>query len=114
MKINFAQTIIAIAISALIAFGLYTFHHGENKMLLSGGGFLFLSVSLILSLGVNFEEPRTTSNIKVVSGIFFFVALISNLIFNFLTFSEASYIIINGLLILSFILIVYSISRAKQ
>jgi hypothetical protein len=114
MKINFVQTIIAIAVSALIAYGLYSFHNGENQMLLSIGSFLFMSVTLALSIGVNFEHSRTTTNIRVVSGIFFAVALISNLIFNFLSFSEPSYIITNGILLLIYILIAYSINSAKQ
>ncbi len=70
MKINFVQTIIAIAVSALIAYGLYHFHNGENQMLISIGSLVFLSVTLALSIGVNFEQPRTTTNIRVVSGIF--------------------------------------------
>ncbi len=37
MKINFVQTIIAIAVSLLIAYGLYSFHDSENKILLSVG-----------------------------------------------------------------------------
>jgi hypothetical protein len=114
MKINFVQTIIAIAVSALIAYGLYHFHNGVNQMLLSIGSFVFLSVTLALSIGVNFEQSRTTTNIRVVSGIFFAVALISNLIFNFLSFSEPSYVITNGILILIYVLIAYSINRAKQ
>lgn len=114
MKINFVQTIIAIAVSALIAYGLYSFHDGTNQMLLSIGSFLFLSVTLALSIGVNFEQSRTTTNIRVVSGIFFAIALISNLIFTFISFSVPSYIIINGILLLVFILIAYSINRAKQ
>ncbi len=114
MKINFVQTIIAIAVSALIAYGLYSFHDGENQILLSVGSFVFLSVTLVLSIGVNFEQSRTTTNIRVVSGIFFAIALISNLIFNFLSFSEPSYIITNGILLLIYVLIAYSINRAKQ
>ena len=113
MKINFVQTIIAIAVSALIAYGLYHFHNGVNQMLLSIGSFVFLSVTLALSIGVNFEQSRTTTNIRVVSGIFFAVALISNLIFNFLSFSEPSYVITNGILILIYVLIVYSINKAN-
>lgn len=114
MKINFVQTVIAIAVSALITYGFYSFHSGENQILLSIGSFVFLSVTLVLSIGVNFEQSRTTKNIRVVSGIFFIVALISNLIFNFLKFSEPSYIIINGILILVYVLISYSINRANQ
>ncbi len=114
MKINFVQTIIAIAVSLLIAYGLYGFSVSENKILLSAGSFVFLAATLVLTIGTSFEFPRTTTNIRVVSGIFFAVALISNLIFMFINFSIPSYVIINGILLLVFILIAYSINKAKQ
>jgi len=114
MKINFVQTIIAIAVSLLIAYGLYSFHDSENKILLSSGSFVFLSTTLVMSIGASFELPRTTTNVRVVSGIFFVITLISNLIFTFINFSVPSYIIINGILLLVFILIAYSINKAKQ
>jgi len=114
MKINFVQTIIAIAVSLLIAYGLYSFHDSENKILLSAGSFVFLAITLILTIGTSFELPRTTTNVRVISGIFFAVALISNLIFTFIAFSIPSYVITNGILLLVFILIAYSINKAKQ
>lgn len=114
MKINFVQTIIAIALSLLIAYGLYSFHDSENKILLSAGSFVFLATTLILTIGTSFQLPRTTTNVRVVSGIFFAVALISNLIFTFVAFSVPSYVITNGILLLVFILIAYSIYKAKQ
>ena len=114
MKINFVQTTIAIALSLLIAYGLYSFHESENKILLSVGSFVFLTVTLTLTIGTSFELARTTTNVKVISGIFFIIALISNLTFTFLNFSVPSYIIINGILLLVFILISYSINKAKQ
>jgi len=113
MKINFVQAFIAIALSALIAYGLYSFHNGGNKILLCAGSFVFLSVSLILSFGINFEQSRTTTNIRVLSGFFFTIALIINLLFNFISFSVASYIVTNGILLLIYILIVYSINKAN-
>ena len=114
MKINFVQTIIAIAVSLLIAYGLYSFHANDNKLLLCAGSFVFLSVTLIITIGASFELPRTTTNIRVVSGIFFAMALITNLIFTFINFSAPSYVITNGILLLVFILIAYSINKAKQ
>lgn len=114
MKINLVQTIIAIAVSALIAYGLYNFHDSENKILLSVGSFLFFATTLVMSIGVSFEQSRTTTNIRVVSGVFFAIALISNLIFTFINFSVPSYVITSGILLLVFILIAYSINRAKQ
>ena len=114
MKINFVQTIIAIAVSLLIAYGLYSFHDSENKVLLSLGSFVFLATTLVITIGVNFEQSRTTTNVRVVSGIFFAIALASSLIFSFFMFSTPSYIITNGILLLIFVLIVYSINKAKQ
>ncbi len=114
MKVNFVQTIIAIAVSLLIAYGLYSFHDIENTMLLFAGSFVFLAATLVMTIGTSFKFPRTTTNIRVVSGIFFAVALISNLIFTFINFSVPSYVIINGILLLVFILIAYSINKAKQ
>ncbi len=114
MKIDFLQTIIAIAVSLLIAYGLFSFNEFENKLLLGAGSFVFLSVTLILTMGANFELSRTTTNVRVVSGIFFIVALISNLIFTFIDFSFPSYIIINGIILLVFISIAYSIIKSKQ
>jgi hypothetical protein len=114
MKINFLQTIIAIAMSLLIAYGIFSFHVFENKLLLSTGSFVFLSASLILTMGTSFELPRTTTNVRVVSGIFFIMALISNLVFTFIDFTVPSYVIINGILLLVFISIEYSIIKSKQ
>lgn len=114
MKLNFVQTIIAIAVSLLIAYGLYSFHESENKILLSLGSFIFLATTLVITIGVNFEQSRSTTNVRVVSGIFFAIALASNLIFSFLKFSTPSYVITNGILLLIFVLIVYSINKAKQ
>ena len=114
MKLNFVQIIIAIAVSLLIAYGLYSFHHSENKVLLSLGSFVFLATTLVITIGVNFEQSRTTTNVRVVSGIFFVISLASNLIFSFFTFSTLSYVITNGILLLIFVLIAYSINKAKQ
>jgi hypothetical protein len=114
MKIKFIQTIIAIAVSLLIPYGLYSFHGSENQILLSTGSFVFLAATLVMTLGASFEFPRTTTNIRVVSGIFFAIALSSNLIFMFINFSVPIYVSINGILLLVFILIAYSINKAKQ
>ena len=114
MKLNFAKAIIAVAVSSLISYGLYNIHDSENIILLSLGSLVFLATTLVISIGVNFERPRTTTNIRVVSGIFFVIALVSNLIFSFIKFSVPSYVITNGILLLIFVLIVYSINKAKQ
>jgi hypothetical protein len=114
MKINFVQTSIAIMISLLIAYGFYSFHDSENKILLSVGSFLFLSTTLTLTIGTIFDQSRTTVNIQVLSGIFFTIALIINMIFAVTNFSIPSFIITNAILLLVFILLVFSIYKASK
>ncbi len=114
MKINFLKSIIAIATSALIAYSFYSFHSSENINLLVFGSFLFLTITLILSIGAKFEQHRTTVNINIISGIFSFIALASNVSFSFFSFLAPVYLLINGLLFLVFLLIIYSIYQAKQ
>ncbi len=114
MKIKTIPAIIAIAISLLISYGLYNFHIGENKVLISIGSFIFFAFTLLFAIGISFELSRSSINISFLSWIFFFIALVSNLIFNFLVFSLPIYIVINGILLLIFVLIFYSIYKAKQ
>lgn len=114
MKVNFVKSVIAIAVSGLISYGFFQFHNGENKSLLSLGSFLFTATTLLLSIGINFEFPRTTTMIRTVSGIFFTIAFLSNLFFSFTNFSIPIYVIVNGILALIYLLITYTITRAKQ
>jgi hypothetical protein len=114
MRINLVKSAIAIGVCGLIAFGFYRFHDGENKSLLSLGSFLFSVVTLLWTIGINFEFPKTTTMIRTVSGIFFFVALLSNFLFSFSDFSAPLYVIVNGVIMLIYVLIVYTISKAKQ
>jgi len=114
MKIDFVKSVVAIAICGLIAYGFYALHNSDNKLLLSLGCFFFTSVTSLGIIGISFELPRTTTLIRTVSSIFLFVALASNLIFSFMNFSIPAYIIINGVFLLMYVLISYSLAKAKQ
>ncbi len=114
MRIDVIQAIICFAVSFLIAFGFYIVNNNQSKLLISVGSFVFITTTLIVLIAVRFAQPRTTSNIKVVSGIFFIVALISNIIFSLVKCLSIWYIITNGIIFLFFLLIIYSIKLAKQ
>lgn len=114
MKLDFIKTIIAIAVSGLIAYGFFAFNTSEHKVLLIAGSFIFLTITLVLTIGITFQLPRTTTMVRTVSGIFFTIALLSNIIFSFTNFSKALYVIVNGVLFLVFALIAYSVGKAKQ
>ena len=114
MKLNFIFAIITISICLLIAYAFYNYSPTETKMMYTIGSFLFLLVSGIGLISLSFEQPRTTTNIKTVSGIFFFLGLTLNILGSVFSFKEPNYIIVVGLLFLMYVLIGYSIARQKQ
>ena len=115
MRVNIIPTIIALAISALIAYALYVFCKtvGQESLLaICGGISLFLPSATCL--GVRFPEKRTSANVAVLGGVFFGIILIAQLVFAFVRFSTPALIIVDGLLLLIFILCAYAIGKAKQ
>lgn len=115
MKVNVVPTIIALAISALLAYVLYEICHTEGQeMLLAVVGGICLFLPLATCLGVRFELPRTSANVAVVGGVFFAIMMISNALFAFVHFTTPACIIVNGILLLLFLLIGYLIAKARQ
>ncbi|MBP7509192.1 MAG: hypothetical protein KA807_15375 [Prolixibacteraceae bacterium] len=114
MKVNFIRTILAIGISALVAYGFNLFIIGENKILLTIGSFILFVVTLLFTIGINFTLSRTTTNIRVVSTIFFAISILVNLSFSIAPFKVEWYIIFSGLILLIYLLIIYSIFNKRQ
>jgi hypothetical protein len=114
MKVNAITTIISVAISAIVAYCLYSWCKSENEFLLCVGGFLSLGLTMMFTIGVSFEQSRTTTNIRFLSGTFFVLLLISNMIFAFVQFSSPTYVLVNGLLLLIWLLVVYGIKKANM
>ena len=114
MKINIVPTIISVAISALLAYALHALCKTEGmELLLAIGGGLCFFVTLTACLGVRFEKGRTSTNTSALAMVFFFLMIISNGIFAFIRFSMPAYIVINGVLLLAFLLTFYAVVKAK-
>lgn len=115
MKVNVVFLVIALAIAGLIGYAFYATNKGEaNCVLLAIGSGCMIAASLSSSLAVSFKGRGGTGNIKIVSVLFLLVFLISNIIFGFTGVSVPAYVIVNGLLLLVYILIVYSLYRATK
>ena len=115
MKVNVVFLVIALAIAGLIGYAFYSTNKGEaNCVLLAIGSGCMIAASLSSSLAVSFKGRGGTGNIKIVSVLFLLVFLISNIVFGFTGVSVPAYIIVNGLLLLVYILIVYSLYRATK
>jgi len=114
MKFNIIRTLIALGISSLVGYGLYENYTGANQILLVIGTIASLSIVGVLAVGVDFELPRTSTNIKVISGVFFLIILSVNIGFSYFQFSKVSYILSLGILMLIYGLLINSIHEAKQ
>lgn len=116
MKLNIVPSIIALAISALIAYGLYSWcRNADMQILLS----IFGGVSMLLTFGsmlaISFEDSRITVNFRVLSGVFALLIVLSNAIFCCVSsFSTPLYVIINGMLMLIWFLSAYGVTRANK
>jgi len=116
MKLNLIPCIIAVLASALIAFGLYSWCRMEEMSLLVA---IFGGISMVLTfgstIGVSFEDDRTSVNIKTLSGISAGILLIANIVFCCISsFSVAGYVITNGVLLLIWLLAVYGVVKAGK
>ena len=115
MKINIIYSLIALAISALISYAFYSFYEGDNRLLITGGTFLMLTITLLMIFGLKIKNiQRTTIHIRTVSVIMFFISLIVNIVFAMTDFRAELYVIVCGVMMLLFLLVVYSLARTKQ
>lgn len=114
MKINTFKSIIAFCISTLLSYGLYNLPASGMSNIVCIGSFIFFITTLMTALGLQFNYSRTNTNIKTLSIVFFIIGLISNSLFSFSSFSIPFYVMLNGILLLVFLLATYSIFKAEQ
>jgi hypothetical protein len=113
-QVKFFQLIIAIAMSALISFGFYSMDIESNKLLIAIGGFVFFAITLACTIGIQFETAGVSTNVRVLSSIFFVVGLVSHVVFSFFSSSVPLYVIVNGIVLLVYALIVNGLIKAAS
>jgi len=119
LKLNPATSLIAIAISALIAYGFYSFgnpidFHSVRHIIIVISIFVYSSITLIATIGTNFETSRITTVNRTVSVVFFIIGLIATVILNYFSFSIPMFVIVMGILFLIFVLLLYVLSKTDQ
>ena len=114
MKVHPVNTLIAVVVSILIVYGIFTIEGSAYKEHIAIGGFIFMVSTLVTAIGIRFTNGRKGSNIKLISIIFFVIALLINLTFSLVSLSLTSYIITSGLVFLLYLLIANSIYSVKQ
>lgn len=115
MKLDVVKSLIAFAISALLAYACYVICDKEHvQWIITAGSFVTIGVPMILALGASSQCERSSIMLKVLSWVIILIEIISNVIFAFCDFSTPVYIIINGLILLTFVLIYNSVYRTKM
>ena len=115
MKVNVVMLFIALAIAALVAFGFYAGNNeDECRWLLTIGSGVMVFVTLSGIIAVNFGVQGSTGNVRAISIVFLLVSLISNIIFGLFIDKLAPYVIVNGILLVLYVLIGYSIVKALK
>ena len=112
MKLDFVKTIIAIALSALIGWGIFELcDPSPDAGLLAIISGIFLALAGIGCIGIQFENKRSGAVIQITCGVFFFITLIINLLFAIKGFGPARAIIVNMVVFLITLLVTYSIYK---
>ena len=117
MKFNPISATIGVAMALLLAYLCYAISSADTALLilLTLGSFIANAATLVPAFAVSVPEyPRTTALLKTVASVFSVIIIGANIVISFLDFSAPFYIIITGLLLLVFILVYYSVYRAKQ
>ena len=115
MKLDVVKSLIAIAISALLAYACYEICNYERvQWVIAAGAFVSIGIPSMLALGVSSHQERSSVMLKTLSWVFLLIEIVSNGVFVFFDFSIPVYIIINGLILLMFVLTYNSIYRTKM
>lgn len=113
MKIHPVNLPAALAISALIAYGLWSLD-GALKNFVAVGATAFLAGTLIPCIGIQYEPGRHAVNFRVVSGLFFVIGLLINSVFAFLGAGQAAYVVISAVVFLVYVTAANAIYGARQ
>lgn len=113
MKFDWIKYLLFITIAALLSWGGYTLCDGEaQKLPMAIVVFVSLAAGAIL-LCIDFETHGKRFNIKTLGILYLVISLIMNFIYVFLDFTTAGIAVPNGILLLLFVIIGYSIAKAK-
>lgn len=113
MKINPVNVFIAVLLSAVISYGLWSLD-GVLRNYVAVGGFFFLATTLLFLLLGSYSSERRGLNLRVVSGVFFFVALMLNALFALINLSATLYIVVSAILFLVYLFLANTIYNARQ
>jgi hypothetical protein len=105
----------AISLALIITYFISNYMSGETKFILVVGSLLSLSITLIGTVSASFNHETTTILTKTISGVFFVIILLVQIIFTVIeNFLLPSYLLFAGGTTIMYILTLYGITRVKH
>lgn len=112
-NIKVVPTVVSASIAALLAYALYNYADSEsNRWLLTIVGGIMSFVMLFGMMGFTIQAQRSLAMMRVFSSIFFIATLVTNILFCANGFTEPLFIIVNGIVLLIYVLIQYYMAKA--
>ena len=116
MKVRIIPLCLALVLSAIVAYGLYSWCDNPDLGVLIpifGGVSLFLTFGVVVGLAI--DDARKSANIKTLSAVFAVVALVASIAFcNSSACSINLMVVVSCLIIVVWLLFVYFIATAKK
>ena len=115
MRFNFVFTLIALIISSLLGYWVYSVADTDVHAALAGiFSTICFAFPLIIGTGISFNTSASQVNIKALSWLLFILMLIMHFYYASNGVTMPYYVLINGILICIYVAIVYGIIRSKQ
>jgi hypothetical protein len=114
MKVNKFPLILAFLLASIIAYFFSTYHSNDSVLVIGIGAFLVLFITAASAMSISFDFQRTTTLTKTVSALFFVFFLVSQIVFTHTAFNFPTYILVNGCLLILFLLVIFSIVKSKH
>ena len=115
MKLNPFLTLIAVVLSLLGGYLVYTVADGQQYDYVAGiGGAVCFATSLIPAVAMRFKTTALNVNLKVLSVVALLIMGISQLYFAFREIDIPYYIVVNGIIVCLYLTAMYAINSTKQ
>lgn len=115
MKFNSILVILNLLFSAILGYWVYVVAEGSpNDVLFGVGACICFFAALLPLVGIKYDNPKVSLNVRACSFTFFFLLLICNFCFAGFDVKTSYYVIVNGLLIIFFLIVTYIIQSTKN
>jgi hypothetical protein len=112
MRIDTVYFMIALAIGLLLSYGLW-FMADVLAVYIAIGSAIYLCITLGMTVGVRHDNPRTRTNLSALSGVFFVIGLVINVLFGMAGNIPVIYIMVSAISFLIYLGTVHFIGNAN-